>query len=129
LAPLRRYESSIQSGKSWLTTILLALFTGGFGIDRFYSGRTGLGIGKLLSNILTCAIAGSIWGIIDIILLLTCKYRDGQGNYLEPAKRSHMVIALSIVAVGILVGVLAATAAIHDINSGVREMKLELRQP
>jgi len=42
------------------TSLIISLFIGHLGIDRFYIGDTGLGIGKLL----TCGGFG-IWTIID----------------------------------------------------------------
>ncbi len=62
-------------GKSWLTTLLLAIFVGWLGVDRFYAGHIGLGVAKLL----TCGGLG-IWSIIDIILIATGSYKDGAGN-------------------------------------------------
>jgi TM2 domain-containing membrane protein YozV len=62
-------------GKSWLTTLLLAIFLGGLGVDRFYTGHIGLGVVKLI----TCGGAG-IWAIIDIILIATGKRTDSNGN-------------------------------------------------
>ena len=51
--------STIQF-KNPTTALILSLFLGVYGIDRFYIGDTGLGVGKLL----TCGGFG-IWAIID----------------------------------------------------------------
>ena len=63
--------------KDWLTTLLLSLFAGFLGIDRFYMGYTGLGILKLC----TCGGAG-IWALIDLILIAMNKMKDANGNAL-----------------------------------------------
>jgi TM2 domain-containing membrane protein YozV len=42
------------------TSLIISLFLGNYGVDRFYIGDTGAGIGKLL----TCGGVG-IWTIID----------------------------------------------------------------
>lgn len=45
--------------------LILSLLTGNLGIDRFYIGDTGLGIGKLI----TCGGFG-LWTIIDWFLIM-----------------------------------------------------------
>ena len=47
-------------------SLILSLLIGGWGIDRFYIGDTGLGIGKLI----TCGGFG-IWAIIDWFLIMS----------------------------------------------------------
>ena len=46
------------------TALIISIFLGGMGIDRFYIGDTGLGIGKLL----TCG-GIYIWYVIDWFLI------------------------------------------------------------
>ena len=68
-------ESQTPQGKDWLVTLLLAIFLGSLGVDRFYTGHTGLGILKLL----TCGGLW-IWYIIDIIMIVMGKRTDSNGN-------------------------------------------------
>lgn len=51
--------STIQFKKP-TTALVLSIFLGCYGVDRFYLGQNGLGVGKLL----TCGGCG-IWAIID----------------------------------------------------------------
>jgi TM2 domain-containing membrane protein YozV len=56
---------SMLSFKNPTTALLLSIFAGGFGVDRFYIGDTGIGIGKLLT-----AGGCGIWAIIDLFLIM-----------------------------------------------------------
>ncbi len=67
LATDENREGIIQSlqFKDPIIALILSIFIGELGIDRFYVGDTGLGIGKLL----TCGGLG-VWSIIDWFLIM-----------------------------------------------------------
>ena len=64
----------IFSRRDYVTALLLAIFLGGLGVDRFYLGQTGLGIAKLLT-----AGGCGVWSLIDLILIAMRKVTDNEG--------------------------------------------------
>ena len=68
----------VFSERDWLSTLLISLFVGWFGIDRFYLGYTTLGILKLI----TFGGCG-IWYVVDLILIAMGKLDDSQGRPLR----------------------------------------------
>ncbi|GAA4719362.1 hypothetical protein Prum_015560 [Phytohabitans rumicis] len=70
------------SDKSKLVAGLLGIFLGTFGVGRFYTGHTGLGVAQLLVGVFTCGLGG-LWGVIDGILILVNGGTDAQGRRLR----------------------------------------------
>ena len=64
--------------KNPTTALILSLFLGGLGVDRFYIGDTGLGVGKLL----TCGGVG-IWTIIDWFLIMKATRENNYAKLLS----------------------------------------------
>lgn len=77
MQPGMMHMQPMQSDKNWVAVLLLGLLGifGIAGIDRFYTGSILLGVLKLIT------FGGlGIWTIIDVILVVTGSYKDGNGN-------------------------------------------------
>jgi hypothetical protein len=71
-------KGKTTAGDSWLVALLLAIFLGYLGIDRFYLGYPGIGLLKLFT--------GGVFGIlyvIDIVLIAFGILGPKNGRYLE----------------------------------------------
>lgn len=73
--------------KSFVVAILLAVFLGTFGVDRFYLGHFWFGAAKLLIAILSLGTLSWIWWVIDIILIATRKVDSSDFVWSDEARR------------------------------------------
>lgn len=101
--------------KSFLTTWLLSLFLGGLGVDRFYLGKIGTGIAKLLT-----AGGLGVWSLVDLIVTLAGKQTDKNRQPLA-GYRQHKVLAIVVSAVllvgGMVIGAVSGAVAALAIQS------------
>ena len=56
----------VEKKVNWVLALVMSIFFGGLGVDRFIMGHVGLGILKLIT------LGGcGIWWLIDLILIAT----------------------------------------------------------
>jgi hypothetical protein len=69
-----RQVPEVFSKREWIAALLISIFVGVLGVDRFYLGKVGTGILKLLT------FGGlSIWALIDVILIALKRLDDKEG--------------------------------------------------
>ena len=69
-------QIQVMQFKDPTTSIIISLLAGTFGIDRFFIGDTGLGIGKLV----TCG-GGGIWAMVDWFLIMPATRQKNFENF------------------------------------------------
>ena len=86
--------------KSWIAALLLCFFVGSFGVHRFYVGKIGTGILKLIT------VGGfGLWYLIDLILVLAGGQHDKQGRDLAGYQQSKAIAWIVTLVVFVLGGV------------------------
>lgn len=100
-------QATATPQRSFIATWMFSWLLGFFGVDRFYLGKIGTGVLKLLT------IGGlGVWWLIDLILTLAGVQRDKEGRLL-PDFEEHKMIAWIITAAGF--GLWLLTAAISRV--------------
>ncbi|WP_363353818.1 TM2 domain-containing protein [Microbacterium sp. LMI12-1-1.1] len=106
-------QTAMASDRSFIATWMFSWLLGFLGVDRFYLGKVGTGVLKLLT------LGGlGIWWLIDLILTLAGVQRDKDGRLL-PDFEQHKMIAWIITAAGF--GLWILTAAISRVFMYVPE--------
>lgn len=107
-APVYRWTPE-ESDKSFVMTWVLAWIVGSYGVDRFYLGKIGTGVLKLLT------LGGlGIWSLVDLVLVLTGSVRDTQGRRLsgyDQHGRLAWIVTGAVTAAGLVLGVAFGVAS------------------
>ncbi|WP_214466446.1 TM2 domain-containing protein [Microbacterium flavescens] len=118
-APAPSAPQADTGQRSFLLTWLFALFLGIFGVDRFYLGKVGTGILKLLT------FGGlGVWVLVDLVIVLAGAARDKQGRPLEGYDKLRLVawiVTAAIIVLSIVIGAVnggnAVNRAVDDTGS------------
>lgn len=113
----------ISKQRHFLAVFFMSYMWGVFGVDRFYLGKVGTGILKLIT------FGGfGLWVVIDLLLIMTGAMRDKQGRELlqaaEYRKFAFNVILISALVLGLIMVItggaiiLALTQLIYSIQDG-----------
>jgi hypothetical protein len=100
--PDATHQSEIESmnQRHFLAVFFLSFMWGTFGIDRFYLGKIGTGVLKLVT------FGGfGIWVVIDLVLIMSGSMRDKQGLPMREFQRYKKFAGKVVIWFAVILGV------------------------
>ena len=118
-SPSTSSYSNYGSDKSWGILVVLSILLGWLGADRFYAGRWGLGILKILSMFVG---VGTIWYVIDVVLAIIGKQEDDCGDYISGGISSGCISKIVVTAIVAVIAIAVVVSAVPDARKAIEDV-------